>query len=411
MIFLGFILSLFAVFATVASKQISGVFTGFESLTWKPAASYPYRGPQFPSWFPVLDWSLDGATASPGDRFSLIMPCTFKFTTTDTTIDLVANGVTYGQCSMSGGEETVPYSSLNCFVTDALTPNTQAFGTISFPIAFNVGGSSLSADITDSQCFKAGTNTVTFQDGDTSFSTTANFDHTNELSDGLLSGERVIPSLGTQQALVIAPNCANGYSSGTFGFSADSQANIDCSSLHSALTQQLNDWNKPTSADSYSFTVQCNSRQAYVTFQNIPAGFRPYLDVYLTAPRTSVFTLSYSATYTCQGSRRRTATDSKNWSGYQDSDTNANGDVIIGTITTTTDSTQTTTSITTLPYPSTASSKTIVVVVPIPTTTITSSYLGVTTSYTTISGTVGGTATVIVDTPYHTTTTITTYWT
>ncbi|EMG47020.1 hypothetical protein G210_2711, partial [Candida maltosa Xu316] len=408
---LGLLLPLLAFIATVASKEISGVFNSFQSLTWKPAASsYPYQGPQYPSWVPVINWSLNGANASPADTFNLIMPCTFKFTTSDPTINLVADGVTYAVCSLNSGEEFTTFSSLSCSVSNALTSNTQAFGSISFPIAFNIGGSSSSVDTTDSQCFKAGSNTVTFYDGDNAFSTTANFVHTNEESSGLLTSQRVIPSLGKQQALVIPPNCPNGYSSGSFGFSAsNSQANIDCSSLHSAITQQLNDWNMPTSADPYSFTIQCTAKRAFVTFQNVPAGYRPYLDVYLTAPTSSNYRLDYSATYTCQGSRSTSTSSSKVWAPYVNSGTGGNGAVIV--VTTRTDSTQTTTGVSTLPYQSTASTRTIEVVVPIPTTTITGSYLGVTTSYTTISGSVGGTATVIVDTPYHTTTTVTTYWT
>ena len=48
---------------------------------------------------------------------------------------------------------------------------------------------------------------------------------------------------------------------------------------------------------------------------------------------------------------------------------------------------------------------------PIPTTTITTSYVGVTTSYLTKTAPIGETATVIVDVPYHTTTTVTSKWT
>ena len=67
---------------------------------------------------------------------------------------------------------------------------------------------------------------------------------------------------------------------------------------------------------------------------------------------------------------------------------------------------------TTLPFdPNRDKTKTIEILKPIPTTTITTSYVGVTTSYLTKTAPIGETATVIVDIPYHTTTTVTSKWT
>ena len=57
-------------------------------------------GSATPTWTAVIGWSLDGATASAGDTFTLDMPCVFKFITDQTSIDLVADGRTYATCNL-----------------------------------------------------------------------------------------------------------------------------------------------------------------------------------------------------------------------------------------------------------------------------------------------------------------------
>ena len=67
------------------------------------------------------------------------------------------------------------FSSMSCVVNNGLSSNIRAFGTVRLPISFNVGGTGSSVNIQDSKCFTAGTNTVTFTDGDHKISTTVNF--------------------------------------------------------------------------------------------------------------------------------------------------------------------------------------------------------------------------------------------
>ena len=42
----------------VSSKDISGIFIGFDSLTWNAASDLPsaYQGPQIPTWTAELTW-------------------------------------------------------------------------------------------------------------------------------------------------------------------------------------------------------------------------------------------------------------------------------------------------------------------------------------------------------------------
>ena len=74
-------------------------------------------------------------------------------------------------------------------------------------ISFNVGGTGSSVNIQDSKCFTAGTNTVTFTDGDHKISTTVNFPKTPQSSSSLVYFARVIPSLDKLSSLVVASQC------------------------------------------------------------------------------------------------------------------------------------------------------------------------------------------------------------
>ena len=44
-------------------------------------------------------------------------------------------------------------------MSNTLTPSIKALGTVTLPLAFNVGGTGSSVDLEDSKCFTAGTNT------------------------------------------------------------------------------------------------------------------------------------------------------------------------------------------------------------------------------------------------------------
>ena len=403
--------TLLLIYLSVATaKTITGVFNSFNSLTWSNAATYNYKGPGTPTWNAVLGWSLDGTSASPGDTFTLNMPCVFKFTTSQTSVDLTAHGVKYATCQFQAGEEFMTFSTLTCTVSNTLTPSIKALGTVTLPLAFNVGGTGSSVDLEDSKCFTAGTNTVTFNDGGKKISINVDFERTDVNPKGYLTDSRVIPSLNKVSTLFVAPQCANGYTSGTMGFANTyGDVQIDCSNIHVGITKGLNDWNYPVSSETFSYTKTCSSNGIFITYKNVPAGYRPFVDAYISATDVNSYTLSYANEYTCAGGYWQRAPFTLRWTGYRNSDAGSNGIVIVATTRTVTDST---TAVTTLPFdPNRDKTKTIEILKPIPTTTITTSYVGVTTSYLTKTAPIGETATVIVDIPYHTTTTVTSKWT
>ena len=394
------------------AKTISGVFTSFNSLTYTNTGNYPYGGPGYPTWTAVLGWSLDGTLASPGDTFTLVMPCVFKFITTQTSVDLTANGVKYATCTFHAGEDFTTFSSMSCVVNNGLASNIRAFGTVRLPISFNVGGTGSSVNIQDSKCFTAGTNTVTFTDGDHKISTTVNFPKTPQSSSSLVYFARVIPSLDKLSSLVVASQCTAGYASGVLGFSATKDdVTIDCSTIHVGITNGLNSWNMPVSSESFSYTKTCTPNSFIITYENVPAGYRPFIDSYVkkSATATNGFNLNYTNIYNCMDGKKGNDPLIYFWTSYTNSDAGSNGAAVVVTTRTVTDST---TAITTLPFdPTVDKTKTIEVIEPIPTTTITTSYVGISTSLSTKTATIGGTATVVVDVPYHTTTTITSIWT
>ena len=395
--------------SVATAKVITGVFNSFDSLTWTRAGNYAYKGPNRPTWNAVLGWSLDGTSANPGDTFTLNMPCVFKFITDQTSVDLTAEGVKYATCQFYSGEEFTTFSSLKCTVSNTLTSSIKALGTVTLPISFNVGGTGSSVDLESSQCFKAGTNTVTFNDGDKKISIDVDFEKTNEDASGYFIASRLIPSINKVSITYVAPQCANGYTSGAMGFIVlTGDTTIDCSNVHVGITKGLNDWNFPVSSDSLSYNKTCSSTGISITYENVPAGYRPFFDVY-TLVSGQNRQLRYTNDYACVGSSLQSKPFNLRLRGYNNSEANSNGFVIVATTRTVTDST---TAVTTLPFnPSVDKTKTIEILQPIPTTTITTSYVGVTTSYLTKTAPIGETATVIVDVPYHTTTTVTSEWT
>ena len=392
----------------VTPKELSDVFTSFNSLTFTDAG-YGYRGPSNPTWHAKLSWNLNGAYARPGNTFGLVLPHVFKFVTAQSYFTLSAGGVTYAICDFQPGELFTTFSSIKCTVSEKLNPNIEAFGTITFPFAFGVGGSGSDTDLVNSNSFTTGENRVTFKHGSKDLCIDVDFQGSPAKTTDLLSYGRIIPSLRKISHLLTSADSPNGYKSGKLGLaSSDAGLGIDCDSVHVGITNMLNPWNQPMNAESFSYTTQCSEEEIMITFNEVPEGYRPFFDVLFSHTASDIFTMLYTNEYVGADGVTYDASMKKAWKSYQDSLPLGDGAIIIVTTRT---GTQSTTAVSTLPYdPEIDLTKTIEVLVPIPTTTTTTSYLGVSTYYSTITATIGATATVIVDEPYHTTTTITTCW-
>ena len=104
------------------------------------------------------------------------------------------------------------------------------------------------------------------------------FEKTNEDASGFFIASRLIPSINKVSITYVAPQCANGYTSGAMGFIVlTGDTTIDCSNVHVGITKGLNDWNFPVSSDSLSYNKTCSSTGISITYENVPAGYRPFL--------------------------------------------------------------------------------------------------------------------------------------
>ena len=405
-----YLLYLLALFTTVISKEVTGVFNQFNSLIWSYTYRARYEEISTLTAKAQLEWALDGTIASPGDTFTLVMPCVYKFMTYETSVQLTANSIAYATCDFDAGEDTKSFSSLKCTVTDELTEDTSVFGSVILPIAFNVGGSGSKSTITDSKCFSSGYNTVTFFDGNNQLSTTANFLPRRELAFGLVVSQRLSMSLDTMTNFVMSTPCFMGYQLGKLGFTSnDDDFEIDCSSIHVGITNEINDWSMPVSSVPFDHTIRCTSRALYIEFKTIPAGYRPFVDAIVQIPTTEPFFVKYTNEFACVNGIYTSIPFTSFFSQpilYDEAlaigaDLVRTTSTVIGSITRTT----------TLPFISRLQkTKTILVLEPIPTTTVTTSHHGFDTWYYTKKATIGDTATVFIDVPQHTATTLTTYW-
>ena len=79
-------------------------------------------------------------------------------------------------------------------------------------------------------------------DGNNQLSTTANFLPRRELAFGLVVSQRLSMSLDTMTNFVMSTPCFMGYQLGKLGFTSnDDDFEIDCSSIHVGITNEIND--------------------------------------------------------------------------------------------------------------------------------------------------------------------------
>ncbi|KAI5959191.1 uncharacterized protein KGF55_005534, partial [Candida pseudojiufengensis] len=401
------ILFITVIFQHVFGAQVSGIFTNFNSLTYTPTVGYTHAAPNNPTWQATLDWTLDGTRLSAGDTFQLMMPCVFKFITDQTSVDLTAQGVSYATCQLRPGELIVAYSTLDCTVKPALSTN-KAYGSLTIPLTFNVGGSGNSVDMEDASCFDgAGQNTVTFRDGPNQLSIVVNFDIPDVTSTTLgYDAVRIIPTLNKQQIYALPHSCPKGYSSGTLGLSAKGAQTFDCSNWHFGFSNTMNDWYFPRDfTTKYMTTQSCTPTLVTFSFKDVPAGYKPFIDSFYNAVNGQDVTFDLISQVYCTGSSIYWD-DSKPQSFYKYNQSLAFADGHVVVVTTKTVTGTAPTSITTLPFnPTVDKTQTIQVIAPVPTVTVTKSHVGLSTSYSTVTNSPGGTATYFIDNPYHLTTT------
>lgn len=273
---------------------------------------YAYTdGPELSSWLNTLSWGIDGSQVNAGDTFTLKLLCTFNFITSSPIVDLKVGDNVYATCIFNPGYVTVPYSSMECTASNNVTPQTRATGTVSFAVTYNAGGSGGASDLQDSTCFTTGINTITYEDGPNKISYAVNMNggigsqNAYNPSD-LAYWSMLLPDINMQQNYVLAGDCPGGYTSGVLGLKVIGQ-DMDCDSIHSLISDSFNPWYFPTSTSTnFQYTTTCNPTDGVtMTFLNVPAGFRPFVDGLATLAKGS-YTVQYTNKYTCTNGNIKT---------------------------------------------------------------------------------------------------------
>ncbi|EGW30963.1 uncharacterized protein SPAPADRAFT_156463 [Spathaspora passalidarum NRRL Y-27907] len=385
----------------VSSKDNTGFFTSFDSLVWEKGGNYPIISPATPNWIGTFSWTINGTTMEPGDTFTLHMPCVFKFTTHETMIEVGTDDKIFAICTFHPGDIVVAFSELKCTLLDTVTPLTEAYGTLRFPFTFNPGTSAINTDLKCATKFFDGLNTIIFTEGDKELSTQATFEggYTYTDPDDLVYSNRIIPTLNKMQPYLLGGNCPDGYESGKIGMEIlRGTGLIDCNSIHARISNSFNPWYHPRSAsNSFDYTTECTSTSFVVEYQNIPAGYRPFIDMLVKVQKNVQLSLKYINTFTCANSSSEVNKGTElTWTPYRNDNADAEGKEVVAITSTYSGRT---TSITTLPHQSSDETITIVVAIPVTTITLTSTYDGTTTSYTTLPTDPGNTVSIAFQSP------------
>ena len=395
---------LFAAFLLVVhvAADINGIFTNINSIVASSSAALTLY-PASTYWTATVQWSINGANVNAGDTFALHMPHVFKFTSSSSSISLSAGGITYATCTFFSGEFMVNYSELQCKISPGLNFNDIAIGSVMFPITFDSGFSSSTNALEAANTWTTGTNTVTWTSGSYSISTTVDFEGgTLSSSPNLrVAAAKLAPSSSQVQFYSLGTSCPFETQSGTLGITfKNGGPPLQCSTLTASFSNQFNDWYFPQTASSLSYSVLCSLNLVMVTFAGVPAGSRPFFNIFASLLPVGRNSAVYTLKYRCGNGPSNDYSYDQGWSSYDNGNSGSLGGNFINTIVTKT-YTDLTTRISTLPYSSTVTgaTRTIEVGVPVPTITTTKTYTGSITTTTTISATPGQTGTVEIDWP------------
>ncbi|EGW32297.1 uncharacterized protein SPAPADRAFT_153035 [Spathaspora passalidarum NRRL Y-27907] len=373
------------------SKQITGVFTSFDSLEWEGKGE---PMPAYPTWWASLSWEIDGSIMNSGDTFTLHMPCVFKFATSEDQLDLVTvnpdtgNPITYAACNLISGDVVVSFSELQCILSEEVQASTHVFGSLNVPIIFNIGFAGSNVDLVCASMFQKGTNMISFSDGDTIISTEAEF------GQGRTQMFRESSVLNKAELILVHDNfdlCGEGLS--LLGLVMEFETpggRFDCNSMGVGITNELNAWGAPTTFEKLLEPIPIcdNTLFAYDFRRGVPPGF-PFIYISVKLPNRQPYFITLSTIYNCDGGGDAYRTTSSISGTYANDDPGPDVDAVdLVTQTYTGSSTQ----VSTVTFdPNLDRTMTIIVQVPVPTVTETSTYDGKTTSYTTITAEPGST--------------------
>lgn len=239
----------------------------------------------------TVGWKIDTADVLPNDIFFFLMPYVFRTKFSGDEILLKADGTIYARCKVSDGSFSSDKSYLKCSMTSSVDDKKDktAAGEIKFDFVFNAGGSSSDSDISSAKRFTSGDNQVSFNNikSDVNFQSGPFF--TDKKTDELLYYSRSTPQ-DLEQVFVLSGTCNEGITSGSMVFTTNNS--VDCSQFKLKMTNDLNDFYLPKSYKSVDVgSIRCSSdnKKLTATFNNIPLGYRVFLEGFEKYPDNSVY--------------------------------------------------------------------------------------------------------------------------
>lgn len=239
----------------------------------------------------TVGWKIVTADVLPNDIFFFLMPYVFRTKFSGNEILLKADGTIYARCKVNDGSFNSNTSYLKCSMTSSVDDkkDTTAVGEIKFDFVFNAGGSSSDSDISSAKRFTSGDNQVSFNNikSDVNFQSGPFF--TDKKTDELLYYSRSTPQ-DLEQIFVLSGTCNEGITSGSMVFTTNNS--VDCSQFKLKITNDLNDFYLPKSYKSVDVgSIRCSSdnKKLTATFNNIPLGYRVFLEGFEKYPDNSIY--------------------------------------------------------------------------------------------------------------------------
>ncbi|KSA01286.1 uncharacterized protein AC631_02982 [Debaryomyces fabryi] len=239
----------------------------------------------------TVGWKISTAAVLPNDIFFFLMPYVFKTKFDSDEILLKASGTVYARCKVNDGSFNSDTSYFKCTMTSSVDDKKglTATGEIEIDFVFNAGGSSSDSDILSAKRFVSGNNQISFNNMESDVNFQAGPFFRDKKTDELLYYSRSTPQ-DLEQVFILSGTCNEGITSGSIVFTTNNS--VDCSQFKLKITNDLNDFYLPKSYKSVGVgSIRCSSDNTKLTatFNNVPLGYRVFLEGFEKYPDNSDF--------------------------------------------------------------------------------------------------------------------------
>nr|QTC10008.1 agglutinin-like protein [Spathaspora passalidarum] len=287
-------------------SQTTHLFKSLESLEWEGESLFWKNTPFTPTWWASVSWKIDGSIMSPGDIFTLEIPCVYKFDTgvgklclTSTNSD-TGESIIYGTCDLLLESIYFGRSLVHCTLSDEIEQDTIVEDTLRVPIIFNAGFTEDPKDISCAGSIREGINDFTIYEDNELLVTKVEFRSTDDR--GHNQQFRVSDSSDKVDIILSDNHCAHGYSMISLGMyvTADS-GGLDCSTAREGITDLLNAWGYPVYYEGTSGERTCNGEQYIFEYNSLSYGKYPFILISANLPPSDSTEVRFVIDYICSG--------------------------------------------------------------------------------------------------------------